>query len=51
MTASPPTHPGGLGTLLASVRRVRRAVRRRGSRFRVALLVFVLLLPLLLTTM
>jgi hypothetical protein len=49
VTASATAHPGGADTLLASVQRVTRTVRRRAGRLRVALLVFVLLLPLLLT--
>ena len=49
MTAPEITHPGGAGTLLTSARRVTHALRRRASRFRVALLVFILLMPLLLT--
>ncbi len=49
MTISATTHPGGANMLLASARRVTRAVRRRAGRLRVALLLFVLLLPVLLT--
>jgi hypothetical protein len=49
VTASAAARSSGAGTLLASVRRVTRTVRRRADRLGVALLMFVLLLPLLLT--
>lgn len=45
------THLHGAGTIVALGERVKRAARRRAGRFRVVLLVFVLLLPLLVTSL
>jgi hypothetical protein len=50
-TARSATGPRHAGTIVTLGGRVRRAVARRAGRFRVALFVFVLLLPLLVTSL
>jgi len=45
------THPHGASWIVALGERTNNAVQRRAGRFRVMLLVFVLLLPLLLTSL
>lgn len=49
--SAPDGHPHGAGAIVGLGGRARRALRRRAGRFWVALLVFVLLLPLLVTAM
>jgi len=50
-TVQPAPRPDGAGAIVAFGERIKRAARRRADRFQAALLVFVLLLPLLLTSL